>query len=133
MKRIAIALATATALLSAPAISAKPKLTGEEKLAKMLEGRTAGEPVDCITLSSTRNARIIDKTAIVYDSGSTIYVNRPANVSSLDDDDIMVTKPTGNQLCSVDTVQLRDRTGFGYSGFVGLGKFVPYSKVVAQR
>ena len=136
MKRIAIALATATALLASPAVSAKtPKLTGEQKLAKLLEGRVAGKPVDCINLHASRNARIIDKTAIVYDNGGTIYVNRPVHASTLDDDDIMVTKPTSGQLCSVDTVQLRDRSQFGYSGFVGLSKFVPYRRIdrVSQR
>jgi hypothetical protein len=133
MRKIALAIAATAALLSGPAIQAKaPRLTGEEKLAKLLEGRVAGEPVSCISLQSTRDTRIIDKTAIVYDSGRTIYVNRPRDPSSLDSDDIMVTKPTGSQLCRLDIVQMRDRTSFFYSGFVGLEDFVPYRKVASR-
>ena len=132
MRRFAFALATA-ALLSGPALQAKaPKLTGEEKLAKLLEGREAGEPVSCISTHNTRDARIIDKTAIVYDTGRVIYVNRPNGARSLDDDDIMVTRLHGSQLCRLDTVQMRDRSSFFYSGFVGLEDFVPYRKVALR-
>lgn len=127
MKRIAIAIVTATVLLSAPAVQAK--MSGEEKLAKILEGREAGKPVNCITLSDSRDARIIDKTAIVYGRGRTIYVNRPMNADDLDDDDIMVTKTSLSQLCRLDTVRMRDRSQFFFTGFVGLEQFVPYRRV----
>ena len=57
---------------------------------KLLEGRVAGEPQDCIYLPRIRSSQIIDGTAIVYDAGSTIYVNRPRNgADTLDDDDII--------------------------------------------
>jgi hypothetical protein len=35
---------------------------------------------------------------------------------------------TGSQLCAIDTVQLRDRTSGFWRGFVGLDKFIPYTK-----
>ncbi len=133
MKTIAMAIATAAVLLTGTALQAKPKLTGEEKLAKMLDGRVAGAPVSCIPLTGTNSSRIIDKTAIVYESGRTLYVNRPMNARSLDDDDILVTHVTGSQLCRLDTVRLHDRNGMGYAGFVGLNDFVPYRKVVAHK
>lgn len=133
MRKIAIALAATATLLSGPALQAKaPKLTGEEKLAKILEGRVAGEPVNCISLLNARDTRVIDKTAIVYDAGRVIYVNRPRHPAALDSDDIMVTRPTGSQLCRLDVVQMRDRTSFFYSGFVGLEDFVPYRKVALR-
>jgi hypothetical protein len=133
MRKIALAIAATAALLSGPALQAKaPKLTGEEKLAKLLEGRVAGEPVSCISTFNTRDARIIDKTAIVYDTGRTIYVNRPNDARSLDSDDIMVTRITGSQLCSIDTVQMYDRGSHFFSGFVGLEQFVPYRRVAAR-
>ena len=112
---------------------ARETLTGEAKLAKILEGRVPGKPVDCISLFASRETRIIDKTAIVYDSGRTIYVNRPSNAKALDSDDILVTRPTAGQLCKLDTVRLHDRSGFWYSGFVGLEQFVPYRKVAARN
>ncbi|MCJ2186962.1 hypothetical protein [Novosphingobium beihaiensis] len=120
----------AAAVLAAPAVQAKPKLTGEEKLAKMLEGREAGKPVNCITMSRVTDTTVIDKTAIVYRVGSTLYVNRPTNADLLDNDDLLVTRLWGSQLCSVDTVQLYDRMGgHMWSGFVGLKQFVPYKKI----
>ena len=122
-------LAAATVAAIPAAATAREKPTPEAKLAKLLEGREAGKPVDCLPLSDTRDAKIIDKTAIVYGSGRVIYVNRPTNADSLDDDDIMVTKTISSQLCSIDVVQLQDRTSHMYSGFVSLGEFVPYRKV----
>lgn len=136
MKKLAIAatFAAGTALLAVPAADARTKLTGEQKLAKMLEGREAGKPVRCIPYSQTQNTTVIDKTAIVYRVGSTLYVNRPTNVDRLTDDDIMVTKLYTSQLCSTDTIQLRDRfAGHMWNGFLGLNEFVPYRKVVAAR
>ena len=132
-KTIAAILAAAVAVLSLTvAADAKPRLSPEAKLAKMLEGRVAGAPQDCIYLPSIRGSRIVDRTAIVYDAGRTLWVNRPrSGASSLDDDDILVTNlhGSGSQLCSVDIVRLHDRTSHFYSGFVGLGEFVPYRKV----
>lgn len=129
MKKIAASIAIAASLVAAPALHAKPKLTGEEQLAKMLEGRVAGKPVNCIPLSQTSDTTVINKTAIVYRVGGTLYVNRPTNADMLDNDDILVTRLWGSQLCSVDTVQLHDRsTPHMWNGFVGLREFVPYTR-----
>lgn len=133
--RLHIPLIFAVAALAAmpAAANAREKLTPEEQLAKLLEGRVAGEPQDCISLSTARSSQVIDKTAIVYRVGSTLWVNRPeGGAESLDDDDILVTKLSGSQLCSIDTIELRDRGSRMYSGFVSLGKFVPYRRVKGQ-
>ena len=132
MRKIALILAS-TALLVGPALQAKERLTGEQQLAKLLEGREAGQPVSCIPLSSTSDSRIIDKTAIVYDSGRTIYVNRPRHPESLDSDDVMVTRLHTSQLCRLDTVRLHDSSGFQFTGFVGLEDFVPYRRVAQNN
>lgn len=129
MRKLAFALALGSALLAGPALQAREKLTGEQELSKLLEGRVAGEPVSCISLARTSSSRIIDRTAIVYDAGRTIYVNRPRYPESLDDDDIMVTTLHTSQLCRLDTVRLHDRNGHSFSGFVGLEDFVPYTRV----
>ncbi|RZM32503.1 MAG: hypothetical protein EOP67_27370, partial [Sphingomonas sp.] len=58
-----------------------------------------------------------------------LYVNEPqSGASSLRDDDILVTRVTGSQLCSIDSVNLIDRASQVQHGFVILGKFVPYSR-----
>jgi len=128
-------LALAGALLMAgtvtsPAISAeKPK--GEAALQKVLEGRVAGKPVDCIQLNTIRSSRIIDRTAIVYEApGGVLYVNRPrSGQQSLTDWNVQVTRTQSSQLCSIDTVRMVDRTSQMFAGSVFLGEFVPYTKV----
>lgn len=125
LSTIAAATAAGAVLLSAPAFA---KATGEERLAKMLEGREAGEPVSCITMYDSHNLRVIDKTALVYKTGGTIYVNRPHDPKSLDSHDVLVIKRTGSQLCRQDIINTADQTTGMYSGAVFLGDFVPYKK-----
>lgn len=134
-KFMKMALATLTLLGMASTAEAK-RLSPEQRLAKVLEGRVVGEPQDCIYLPSVRSTRIIQDTAIVYDAGRVLWVNRPeVGASSLDEDDILVSKlhGSGSQLCSIDVVRLHDRSSFFVSGFVGLGEFVPYRKVQAAN
>jgi hypothetical protein len=106
----------------------------EAELARAIAGRTAGTPVDCIRLSDIRSSRIIDRTAILYDTGRTLYVNRPTSgASSLDRDDILVTDTRSSQLCSIDIVRLLDSGSRMPNGSVGLGKFVPYARPSSKR
>jgi hypothetical protein len=128
-RKLGFAAAVSALLLAGTAADARTRLTGEEQLAKLLEGRVAGAPVNCITMRNIGPSTVIDKTAIVYGSGRTVYVQRPRiGATSLDSDDILVTQLTTSQLCSIDTVQLRDRNGHFWRGFVGLDKFVPYTR-----
>jgi hypothetical protein len=119
----------AAAVLAAPLLAA-PRLTAQQELDKALAGRVAGKPVKCIDPRWNDSTQIIDKTAIVYGSGRTIYVQRPVGAESLSDNDILVTRLWGNgQLCDIDTISLIDRSGGFYRGFVGLNEFVPYTRV----
>ena len=123
-----IIVAAASVLAVAPG-QAAPRLTPEARLAKAIEGRVAGEPVDCINLRSIRSRRIIYDTAFLYEVGSTLYVNRPrAGQESLDRWDTMVTKTFGSQLCSIDTIRMVDPASRMLTGIVFLGDFVPYRK-----
>jgi hypothetical protein len=134
--RVIASLLIGAALAATSAVAATPQQTAkaQAKLEKALEGRVAGKPVNCISLSSIQSTQIIDGTAILYrTSGNRLYVNRPAiGASSLDDDDILVTRTSMSQLCNVDVVHLIDRTGFFQHGFVGLGEFVPYTKAAPK-
>ena len=106
-----------------------PKLDGEAQLAKALEGRVAGAPVECINLRQVRSSRIIDRTGILYESGSTIYLNRPrSGARSLDQWDTLVTKLHSSQLCRIDVVQLYDSGTRMQTGVVFLDDFVPYRR-----
>ncbi|WP_137753675.1 hypothetical protein [Sphingopyxis sp. L1A2A] len=134
MRPLITTIFAAAAIAAMPAAaSAMERLAPEERLAKLLDGRAAGPPQNCIQLSSVSSSQVIDKTAIVYRIGSTLWVNRPeGGAGSLDDDDILITRLSTGQLCSIDTVQLQDRSSNMYSGFVSLGKFVPYRRVKGE-
>jgi hypothetical protein len=132
MPRLVKSLILGASLLAAPAAIAQE--TPDARLAKLLEGRVAGAPTDCISLPQARSSRIIDGKAIVYEVGSRLYVNIPSSgAESLDQDDVLVTKTIGTQLCRMDTVSLVDRASRFPRGFVLLGRFVPYTKVKAAR
>ncbi len=119
----------AAVVLATPAVAAH-RDTPDVQLQKALEGRVAGKPVNCISLSSTNSSRIIDGKAIIYRVGGRLYVNEPrSGAASLRDDDILVTRTFSSQLCSVDMVRLIDRGSRFFRGFVSLGQFVPYTKV----
>lgn len=130
--RILSSLVLGAALIGvAAAAPAAPRdnSKAEAKLAKALEGRVAGKPVNCINQRNITSSTVYDGTAIVYQVGNTLYVNRPSvGQSALDSDDILVSKTYSTQLCSLDTIRLVDRAARFQTGFVGLSEFVPYTK-----
>lgn len=128
-----LAAAAIGATLAAGPAGARDRRSPEQQLAHAVEGRVAGEPVDCIDLHRVRSTQIIPGTAIVYDAGGVVYVNRPRNgADSLNDWSTMVTRLNGtNRLCSIDTVQLIDRGSHMLGGVVFLGEFVPYRRAAS--
>ena len=123
-------LALLALIAAAPAMAAAAKPgNGEAQLARAIEGRVAEAPVDCISLPRIRSVRVIDGTALVYDAGGTVYVNRPrAGAESLDRWDTIVNRPFGTRLCSTDTLQMIEPGSHMLSGLVFLGEFVPYRR-----
>ena len=77
MRLLIPTLLAAAAVAVAPAASAREKLSPEDQLTKLIGNRVAGEPQNCISLASIGSSQVIDKTAIVYRVGSTLWVNRP--------------------------------------------------------
>lgn len=131
MQLLKSALLVALLASGTAAVAGSPRVDarGEARLAKIVEGRVAGQPVDCIDLHRIDSTEVVDGTAIVYRDGSRLYVNRPqVGRESLNDDDVLLTKTYSPELCSIDTVRLLDRTSHFVRGFVGLGQFVPYTK-----
>src|SRR4051812_47909084 len=101
--RLFSSLLIGTALLAAGATASaadRDNSKNEAKLTAALAGRVAGKPVDCISLRDIRSSQIIDRTAIVYDTGGgRLFVNRlRGGAESLDSDDILVTKTYGSDL-----------------------------------
>ena len=103
---------------------------GERQLAKLLEGRVAGEPQRCIRTGFNDNMRTIDGTAYVFGRGKTIYVQRTQRPANIDRDDILVSRRfNSSEICKLDLVNTVDRSFGMYSGAVFYDDFIPYTRV----
>ena len=122
------ALALGSSLSSAA--NADTREEGEAELAELLEGRVAGEPVRCIPHDRTDRMRIIDKTAIVFGSGKTIYVQKTRDPEGIDDRDVLVIRRYGGlNLCRLDNITTVDRYNGIFSGVYFFEDFIPYTRV----
>jgi len=75
MKILTTLLAGAALALTGTAATAETLAEkGEARLARMIEGRTPGEPVSCITTPRSNKLQAIEHVGVVYDTGDTIYV-----------------------------------------------------------
>lgn len=129
MKSPASILATALLAFTGVALAAGIQEENEARLARMLEGRIAGEPVNCIPAFRTASQlQVLEKVALVYDAGNVIYVARPEDPDMLGRDDVVVINRFGGQLCHSDVIRTVDRHGGYYTGVVFLDKFVPYPR-----
>lgn len=130
MKTFATVLAGAALVLSGATAASAETLAekGEAKLARMLEGRTAGEPVSCISALQSNRIEVIEHVGIVYDAGETIYVSRPTDPKALGRMDTVVIDRSGSRLCTTDVVRTVDRYNGHITGPVFLNDFVPYTK-----
>ena len=126
----AILAAALLPLAAAPAAAETRAEKNEAYLAKMLEGRVAGEPTNCIFAPRSHELNVIEYVGIVYDDGETIYVARTQSPHSLDYNDALIIERHGSSLCRHDITRTFDRT----SHIPGIGffdEFVPYTKVDA--
>ena len=113
--------------------SLAPATKGEKRLAKLLEGRVAGEPVRCIRSLPTQRMQTIDGTAYVYGSGNTIYVQRTRDPSAISENDALVTNRfNATELCRFDVTTTIDRVLGFFTGAVFFEDFVPYTRVKTE-
>ena len=129
MTRLALAALPLACIAATPLAAKDRAASGEAKLAELLEGRVAGEPVDCILDRGGSSLQIVDGTALVFRRGGTLYVNRPAGAEVLDHWDLPVIEKWGaTQLCKLDRVELRDRGSHIGGPTLALAQFVPYTR-----
>ena len=86
-----LAVVLVLAMASGAAAAPRQKLTGEARLAKLLEGRVAGKPTNCVRLSDVRGSEIIDGVAAGLDA------MHSAGVGHLDvkPDNVILRRETG--------------------------------------
>lgn len=133
--RMAAVIAAPTLLASCAAGDAGP--SGEAALnpkqlallEKNLEGKQAGDPVNCISNSgSPQLIKVSDDILLYRVSSRLVYRNdlQPSCPGLARDTDIMVTKVFGGQLCRGDIIRLVDRSSGIGGGGCAYGKFTPY-------
>lgn len=103
---------------------------GEVMLSAALKGREPGKPVDCITIRRIRSVQVIDGIGILYKAlDGTRYLNRPKfGADRLDSSDVVVANTHTPELCSIDSVRLKDGLDGRLRAVIGLGKFQPWRK-----
>ncbi len=123
------ALALAATATAATAAGSGRNDAGETRLARMLEGRTAGAPVSCINTVRSNKMQATDGVAVVYDAGKTIYVARPTDPRMLGRNDVLVIdRFSPVRLCVQEPMKTIDRADGFQTGVVFLKDFVPYTK-----
>jgi len=113
-------------------VDSTPKPLTEKQstmLMKELNGKVAGEPVNCISdFNATNTIRVSDNILLYRLSGRFVYQNnlRSACSGLARDNDIIVSEQFGGQKCKGDIIRLVDRTSGMTGGVCSLGEFVPY-------
>lgn len=112
-----------------------PMTKGERKLAQLLEGRVAGEPVSCIpTNGRTQHVQTVDKVAYVYGRGDTIYVQRTDNPGMINSaDSVSVRRINAYRFCRLDRATTFAPVSGITTGFVVFEDFIPYTRVKVAR
>jgi len=130
MKKLALILAGATLALTGGAVSAKPTRAeqAEANLARMLEGRVAGQPANCISAFDSNRIRVMEHIGLVYDNGGTIWVARVRDPDMLDHWEVPIIQRYGSQLCTTDVRHTVDRSDGHFTGALFLDDFVPYTR-----
>jgi hypothetical protein len=132
-KIIALLLPVTLAASCAPVDSTPKPLTEKQSiaLAKELDGKIAGKPLNCISdFNGTNLVKVSDDILLYRVSGNLVYKNnlRSSCPGLARDNDIVVSEQFGSQKCRGDIIKLVDRTS-GIPGPVcSLGEFVPYRK-----
>lgn len=124
-----LALLAAVALAGCSANAASDVDKDGAALNKALAGRVAGEPKNCISVTSNDGPMIIGNT-LLYRDGRRLWRTEPVGrCPGLDDDPILVVELHGSQLCRNDRFRTLDRTSTLIPGpYCRFGEFTPYEK-----
>ena len=98
------------------------------KLDRALAGRTAGQPIDCITHRA--KMQVVDDWTILFRDRGIVYVQHPrGGCHGLDNGMTLIRDQFATpRMCAGDINQIVDvRTGFG-TGACVYSEFIPYRK-----
>jgi hypothetical protein len=125
MRHSIIALAVILTASSVGAHADWQNLTPQQKIAHEVRDRIEGTPVDCIKDSDVEVTLVIDRTAIAYEAGDTVYLNYPSNAQTLKSEYTIVRRVNGDLICRGAMYYVETPNGDIVST-VDIDKFVPY-------
>ncbi len=132
MKALGLSAAVAAMALATPATAQDREERAEIAFAELVEGRTAGEPVNCISTFQSNRLRVEENVGLVYERGDTIWVARTTNPRNLDRWDVPIIERHSSRLCTNDVRRTIDRSSGMFSGVLFLEDFVPYTRNDAE-
>ena len=102
----------------------------QDRLQSLLAGRSAGQPVSCLSSYRTTNQINISDNIILFRDGATIYrTDPPGGCPGLASGRYaLLTRNPTSQLCRGDLVQLIDTQSGLIAGTCTFSDFVPYSR-----
>lgn len=110
--------------------SEPPRLTEKQaaRLEAALEGKVAGEPVNCVSRYPGSSLTAVSESVLLYRvSGRLIYRNDLiGSCTGLGRGDTLIIKPTGSQYCRGDIARSADLVTGSITGGCALGSFTPY-------
>lgn len=119
----------ALALAGLTAMGPAQDTSGDADLAKAVEGRTAGKPLNCVSASFIGTPQIIDRDTLVYRSGRTLYVNQlDVECPGLREGNTIVMEIHGSQICRNDSIRVLEPGSTIPGPYCRLGNFTPFKK-----
>ncbi len=102
----------------------------EANIARMLAGKTAEAPRDCLTPYEANSSSVHDGLVLFRVNSKLVYRNDMRGCGSLlREDDILQTNLYGTaRLCRGDIAQVIDRASHFPKGACAFGEFVPYRR-----
>jgi hypothetical protein len=115
---------------ASPQMQASQQARSEREIARALDGRLAGAPVDCISDRGMQGPQVIDANTILYrESGRRIWRNDlEAACPALSPTTTMIVEIHGAQLCRNDRFRVVEPGTSIPSAYCRLGRFTPYMR-----
>lgn len=112
------------------AMRAKMEADEQARLAKKLEGFTAGEPRSCIDTRDLRGPESFGDRTLLFQVSRNFYYRSDVNGScqGVGKGEALVTKQFGSQMCRGDIARSVDLVAGFQRGSCALGEFVPYRR-----
>ncbi|MDG2535340.1 hypothetical protein P6144_16890 [Sphingomonas sp. HITSZ_GF] len=129
MIRFALPVLILGACAANAALPQKTSNRDDAKIARALEGLTAGAPQDCIDRTRVGEVRGYRDTILYVGGRNKIWRNDPiGSCSGLAQGDLLVVESMSGRICRGDRASTRARLGGMLTSSCALGPFVPYTR-----